>query len=207
MLRPLSVLALTLLMATPSVAADPTRAGGFADAVSRGFFDMESMAPLQAQVARITIGDLTVGMEETPLTDIAAALGGPINNEGEAGEHMVWTCYGAGRSTIWFMSDGEMGDGKLTIFSVEARTPRSDWNCGTLAADIAINAGIPGLAAASSDVRAKVGPAVADANGRFSYTGEAPSKTEYGFTIYQDVVYEERDGAIVAFAIEQLSEG
>jgi hypothetical protein len=196
-----------LVLSTPVFATEPTREGGFADIVSRGLYDLDAMAPLQVKVGEIRIGDLTVGMEQTSLEDIAATLGGPINNEGEAGEHMVWTCYGSGQSTIWFMSDGEMGDGKLTIFAVEAKAPRLDWNCGTLPADMTIDAGIPGLAASSAEVRSIVGPATAGADGRFSYTGEAPSKTEYGFTIYQDVVYEERDGSIVAFAIEQLSEG
>lgn len=196
-----------LLLATPAFAAEPTRQGGFADMVSRGLFDLDAMAPLQIKAGEIRIGDLTVAMEQTPLTDIAAAFGGPINNEGEAGEHMVWTCYGAGQTTVWFMSDGEMGDGRLTIFAVEAKAPRIDWNCGTLPADIAIDAGIPGLDASSDDVRSILGPANAGPDGRFSYAGEAPSKTEYGFTIYQDVVYEEQGGRVVAFAVEQLSEG
>ena len=201
------IFAFTLvLLATPAL-ADPTREGGFADAVSRGLFDLDTMAPLQVKVGEIEIGDLTVAMEKTSLTDIAAAFGGPINNEGEAGEHMVWTCYGAGQSTLWFMSDGEMGGGKLNIFAFEAKAPRVDWNCGTLPDDISVKAGIPGLGASSEDVRAIVGPSRAGADGRFSYTGEAPSKTEYGFTIYQDVVYEEQAGSIVAFAVEQLSEG
>jgi hypothetical protein len=199
--------AVLLVLTMPSLAADPTREGGFADIVSRGFYDLDATAPLQVKVGEIKIGDLTVTMEKTPLTEIATTLGGPITNEGEAGEHMVWTCYGAGQSTIWFMSDGEMGDGKLTIFAVEATAPRPDWNCAILSTGVMIDAGIPGLGASSEEARGTVGPAASNADGRFSYTGEAPSKTEYGFTIYQDVVYEERDGKIVAFAVEQLSEG
>ena len=209
MTRPVSfIAALALLsLAAPVLAVDPTREGGFADIVSRGFYDLDAMAPLQVKIGDIKIGGLTVTMEVTPLADIATALGGQISNEGEAGEHMVWTCYGSGQSTIWFMSDGEMGDGKLTILAVEAKAPRTDWNCATLPADVVIDAGIPGLGTTSEDVRATVGPATGGADGRFSYTGEAPSKTEYGFTIYQDVVYEEQGGKIVAFAVEQLSEG
>lgn len=99
----------------------------------------------------------------------------------------------AGQSFIWVMSDAEMGDGKLTIFPVEARTSSIDWNFALLPVDMAIDAGIPGLGASSEEVRSTVGPAAA-AGGRFSYTGEAPSKTECGFAIYHDVVYEEQGG-------------
>ena len=203
----ISLFALAALLATPAPAADPTREGGFADIVSRGLYDLDAMAPLLVKVGKIKIGELIVEMETTPLEEIAAALGGSIANEGEAGEHMVWTCYGAGQATIWFMSDGEMGDGRLTIFAAEAKAPRVDWNCGTLPPNVSIDAGIPGLGTSSDEVRATAGPATANGDGRFSYTGEAPSKTEYGFTIYQDVVYEERDGRIVAFGVNQLSEG
>ena len=114
------------------------------------------MAPLRVKVGTITIGSLTVAMEETPLVEIATALGGQISNEGEAGEHMVWTCDGTGQSTIWFMSDGEMGDGKLTIFAVEAKAPRVEWNCSRLPAEVSINAGVPGLGAPSDEVRSMV---------------------------------------------------
>ena len=104
------------------------------------------------------------------------------------------------------MSDGEMGGGNLTIFAAEAGTTRPDWNCATLATDVAIDAGIPGLDTATPDVQANVGAANIDANGRFSYNGEAPVTTDHGFQIYQDAVYEERDGCIVAFGVDKLSE-
>jgi hypothetical protein len=196
----------SLLLTTGAMAAEPTRAGGFADITSRGLYDANLTAPLGAQVGAITIGAMTVALEQTSLEDIAKTLGGPINNEGEAGEHMVWTCYGAGDRTMWFMSDGEMGDGLLTIFALEARAPSVDWNCGTLPANVVIDAGVPALGAASAEVRSKVGPAAADAHGRFSYNGLAPVKTDLGFDIYQGVVYEEHDGLVTAFGVEQLSE-
>ncbi|MEO6013186.1 MAG: hypothetical protein ABIQ30_06325 [Devosia sp.] len=207
MIRTVLTAAAVISLAMPSLAAEPTRAGSFADVISRGLYDLTLTAPLASPVGIIKFSNLDIELEKTPLVDIAAVLGGDISNEGEAGEHMMWTCYRSGDATIWFRSDGEMGDGKLTILAVEAKAPRAEWNCAVLPSDVYIDTGLPGLGATAAEVRGKAGQAAVDADGRFSYSGEAPSKTEQGFTIYQDVVYEERDGTIVAFGINQLSEG
>lgn len=200
-----SIIALATAI-VPAAAAESTRSGGFADVVSRGLYDLDATAELKTAVGAIIVGSMTVTLEKTPLTEIAAHFHATVNNEGEAGEDMDWVCVGDAARTIWFMSDGEMGGGNLTIFAVEATAPEAAWNCGQISPDVTIDAGLPGLGASAADARAKAGPATAGPDGRFSYNGLAPVKTALGYPIYQDVVYEERDGVIVAFGIDQLSE-
>jgi hypothetical protein len=199
-------LALTLA-ATGAVRADDAIFGGFAEIAATGEFPSDNPPPLPPNSVNILkAGPLQVILETTPLTDVQKAFGGTIHNQGEAGDHVVWLCYGAGSQTLWFYSDGEMGDGKVTLAAMEKGVPEVKWGCSLAPASLEnIDFGVPGIGAKLDDVTKRLGASPADENGRFAYTSDTPLENGSEFTKFQELVFEAHSGVITAIAATQAT--
>jgi hypothetical protein len=199
--------ALVLTLAAAGAAlADDAIFGGFAEITATGEFPSDNPAPLPPNsVAGVKAGPLQVVLETTPLTDVQKAFGGVIHDQGEAGEHVVWLCYGEHSQTLWFYSDGEMGNGKVTLAALEKGVPEVKWGCSLAPAALdSVDFSVPSLGASLDDVTKRLGPSPADQDGRFAYTSNTPL-TGSDFTKFQELVFEAHAGVITAIATTQTT--
>ena len=195
-----------LLLVTPAVAADPVF-GGFADTVARYSNSLHELP--ETPVTLITIGDFDIVLEKTAMTAIAAALGGEIHRQGEAGEATTWLCYTRSDRTFWFYSDGEMGDGRVNMVAVED-TPGAADNAGCSEAPRALDSIDFGIRAFGDwmSVMRTFGKTEPTAGGIFGYTSfvEAPRDGGGYVVVAQDLVYRMERDHITAIAVLQVSE-
>jgi hypothetical protein len=75
------------------------------------------------------MGGLHLSFERTPLGDVAAAVGGVIEQQGDAGNSVRWLCYrldGRRRPQhLWLQSSGEMGGPQHLITAITATVVKS----------------------------------------------------------------------------------
>jgi hypothetical protein len=162
-------------------------------------------------VKAVTIGDLVIEIEKTPIRVVADALGGEIQQQGEAGEALAWLCYTRGERTIWFYEDGEFGGGKVNMVAVETTTGvADDAGCTEGAASLdTIDFGVPTIGADWSEVMDRFGVMRPRDTGTFGYRSVVQTPLASGgfFVIAQDLLYRRnRDGKIDAIGVLQVSE-
>jgi hypothetical protein len=183
--------------------------GGFIEkAVTGQFASAGDFEPRSApRVALLSTGGLDIKLEVTSMQDVVNAYGGEINQTGEAGGHVVWICYAKPQETVWFYSDGEMGDGTVTGVAAETGTANAAWGCAPAPATLrAMQFDIPTRGATQAELDATFAPLAPDENGRLGFTSESPHPTEAGFKIWQDTIYRiGPDGTVDAVAIVQMS--
>jgi hypothetical protein len=159
------------------------------------------------RVGLIQSQGLNIELEVTPMQAVIDAFGGRINETGEAGGHVVWICYAASDATIWFYSDGEMGDGKVTGLAAERGFPSPAWGCATAPFSLGyMQFDAPGLGATEAELAEAFQPLEPDDEFRLGFTSESPHPTKPGFMIVQDNVYRfGGDDKVDAVAILQIT--
>ncbi|HEV7719449.1 MAG TPA: hypothetical protein VGO70_10800 [Arsenicitalea sp.] len=194
-----------LLALVPASFAGGTTFGGFAEIAASGQYPTANPAPLPpGSVGSIKAGAMEIIFESTNLTDIQKTFGGALHDQGEAGGHIIWICYGGGEATMWFYSDSEMAHGTVSLVAVENRSPLAEWGCAAAPTGLtALDFGLPGPGAPLSDITARYGSSPSDSNGRFSYSGDTPLGDGSESVKFQELVFEAHDGVITAVAASQ----
>lgn len=196
-MRPLLLAALLLIPG----AAQAASLGGFAADTTR---PPNSAALPPGTITAIAIGGLPVTLEKTQLADVAAALGGSVNDAGAAGNRQFWLCYGLADRTLWLVSDAEMAAGAVSSVVIETSAPLPDWGCSTASVDV-IDLGVPGVGAKIGEVTAALGEAPGDTSGRFTYEGTAPDPIKPDLTVLQTIDYRTKDGVVDAVSLSQAT--
>jgi hypothetical protein len=194
-----------LVVAAPVSAAE---FGGFMYDVSHGQYASDGSFEKQSEprVGIIKVGPVEIELEVTTMETIAESLGAPVQQQGEAGEHVVWSCLARNDQTLWFYSDGEMGGGKVNAIAIENGVTNPDWGCAPAPKGFdVVELGIPGISAHVTELEGIFVPTELDENGRVGWRGEAPGSD--GVVIYQDYVYRiAADGLVDAVGVSQISE-
>jgi hypothetical protein len=200
----LSTSALFLALVPASFAGD-AMFGGFAEIAASGQYPTANPAPLPpGSLGSVKAGAMEIVFESTNLTDIQKAFGGTLHDQGEAGGHIIWICYGRGEQTMWFYSDSEMAHGTVSLVAIESRSPLAEWGCAVAPANLtALDFGVPGTGAPLNDITARYGTSPPDSNGRFSYSGDTPLGDGSESVKFQELVFEAHDGVITAVAASQ----
>jgi hypothetical protein len=156
------------------------------------------------QVHQVSVGAHAVVLEQTPIAEIAAALGGASHNWGQAGEAVTWACFSRGAETLWLYSDGEMGDGKVTGIGLDARdaAPASA-QCADWPAAIAVNLGIMGIGMPMDAIIPNYGTSEPDEHGWMRSVSLVPDPADAQFQIWQELTFRQTDGIIDAVAVLQ----
>jgi hypothetical protein len=203
------IIACLLLTAavTPAFAEDSPLSGTWIDQVSRSGVAAPEPWGNVKQVYQVTAGDQTILLEETPIADIAAALGGASHNWGEAGEAVTWACFARGAETFWLYSDGEMGDGKVTGVALDARdAPPASAQCADWPATMAVDLGLMGIGMPQDVIIGNYLTSQPDDYGWMRSINLTPDPTNAQFQIWQELTFRaSEDGTINAVAVFQES--
>ncbi|MDB5529497.1 MAG: hypothetical protein JWR51_2600 [Devosia sp.] len=145
-------------------------------------------------------------LEQTPIAEIAAALGGASHDWGEAGEAATWACFSRGAETLWLYSDGEMGDGKVTGIGLDARdTAPASAQCTDWPAAVAVELGIMGIGLPMDVIIPNYGTSQPDDYGWMRSINLAPDPANAQSQIWQELTFRQSDGIIDAVAVLQES--
>jgi hypothetical protein len=143
------------------VAAVPVQAaslGGMGQAIFGNGFNFDKANLEKAPVGTIDAGKLKVQLQRTKLKDVQKAFGGTIQTDGEGAGRADWLCYGSENANVWFISNALGGYEFVMMVAAEAGKPSKA--CDAAPADFTVpNFGIPGLGAASADLKATFGAA------------------------------------------------
>ena len=126
-------------------------------------------------VSTLTVGTLSVALQETSLQDLQTQFGGTIGHRGDAGAAVSWLClWRPGKRQMWvlWLEDSELGAGKVARFQwrVESPTATVDPRCQVLPAGAAVGVALrirPGQMRAQ--VRAHLGPPSFDGGDTWLY--------------------------------------
>jgi hypothetical protein len=147
-------------------------------------------------VSEITIGGLKVKLQGTRLADVQKRLGGTIMRAGEA----TWLCYHANDTNTWLMSNPLGGQEFVMMVAVETANRMPD---GCEAAGEAFSLpemGIPGLGAATADLKAAFG--AANSGSKVTYRHDRPG----GYAdIAQYVGYMMKSGKVAGYGVGETS--
>lgn len=199
------------LLAALLIGASPTPAGaqdiaGFPLDVLTGNYAAETRPVDGLAVTAIYVGDLQIFLEETPMAEVTAMLGGTLHDEGEAGGHMIWTCYTLTDGTLWVYSDGEMGEGDVTMLTLDREPAPGSAACTPLPlAASAVDLATLSLGDTAQALAVDYGAFTVDARGRVGFSAEQPLLDGSDAAISQWLVFRLRAGRIDAVGITQVT--
>lgn len=148
-----------------------------------------------APVSEIALGGLKVKLQSTRLADVQKRLGGTIMSTGDA----TWLCYHADDTNTWLMSNALGGQEFVMMVAVEAASRMPD-GCEAAADGFSLpEMGIPGLGAATADLKEAFGAA---SGSKVSYRHDRPG----GYAdIAQYIGYTLRSGKVTAYGVGETS--
>lgn len=155
------------------------------------------------QVYQMSIGNHAIVLEETPIAEIAAALGGASHNWGDAGGAVIWACFARGAETLWLYSDGEMGDGKVTGIGIDVRdaAPASA-QCAKWPATLAVDLGVMGIGMPADVIVGNYLTSEPDEYGWMRSINVTPHASIAGFSVWEELTFRaSEDGTINAVAV------
>jgi hypothetical protein len=190
----------------PALAEDSPLAGTWIDQVARSGVAAPEPWGTVKQVYGVTAGSLQIALEETPIADVATALGTSVQHWGEAGEAVTWACVTRGAETFYLYSDGEMGDGMVTGVGHDTRdaAPASA-QCGAWPADLSVDLGVMGVGLPSDVIIANYLTGQPDDYGWFRSVNLTPAANP-PFEIWQELTFRQNDDGVVnAVAVFQIT--
>jgi hypothetical protein len=191
---PLAIATLALLAATASTQA-ASLSGMGANLFGSSFFNFAKPNIEKAPVAAIDVGGLKVKLQSTRLVDVQKRFGGTIQSSGDA----TWLCYSTGEANTWFMSNALGGQEFVMMVAVEA-SARMPADCEAASEKFKLpEFGIPGLGAATADLKATFGAA---SGSKIAYRNDRPGG--YSDTA-QYIGYVLKSGKVTAIGVGETS--
>lgn len=149
-----AVLSAAIFAAAPASAAS---LGGMGAAIFGNSFNFSKANIDKAPVGEIVAGKARVKLQTTRLKDVQKALGGTLQNDGGGTSGATWLCYNGDGFALWFISNALGGQEFVMMVAAEA-TAKAYPGCDAAPAGLAPpNFGIPGLGAASAELKATFG--------------------------------------------------
>jgi hypothetical protein len=192
----IAVLCLALVAAiTPASAA---QLGGMGAAIHGNTFNFAKANLEKTPVKQITVGKLAVTLQRTKLKDVQKAFGGTLQTSGQGGARADWLCYGADGSNVWFISNALGGYEFVMMVAAEAGPAAK--GCDAAPAGLTSpDFGIPGLGAATADLKANFGAA---SGNKLAYRNDRPG----GYTnVAQYIGYVLKGGKVSGIGVGETS--
>lgn len=190
--RLITALTLSLLAVT---AVQAQQLSGIGANLFGSYFNFAKANLSSAPVSEIAVGGLKVQLQSTRLGDVQKRLGGTIKRAGDA----TWLCYHADSTNTWFMSNPLGGQEFVMMVAVEASARMPD-GCEAAGANFTLpSMGIPGLGAATAELKAAFGAA---SGSKLSYRHDRPG----GYAdIAQYIGYMLKSGKVVGYGVGETS--
>jgi hypothetical protein len=175
------------------------------------YFHFGSPNLTQPMVKSITAGGMRISLQHTKLADIRKGFGGTIQSQGDDKSIARWLCYQtdgkkAPATDTWFISN-VLGGGEFVMIVAVQEAPMGGMPADCEAAPAkfsAPNMGIPGIGAASSDLKAAFGGSVG--GGKVTYRADEPSADALGTANNaQYIAYILSGGRVVAYGAGETS--
>jgi hypothetical protein len=138
----------------------------------------------QPPVTAVSAGGTSVVLGQTPLQDVATALGGTIASASDGSEQAAWLCYtskiGGQPSYVWFVANGTTAaDGKVNLVGGNfVSAGKGEQPCGTPKSSLdSIDFSVPGLGASEADLQNRFGT-VSARYGYVAYTNQDGSSLD-----------------------------
>jgi len=190
-----AVLSALVIAAVPAHAAS---LGGMGQAIFGNGFNFSKANLEKAPVKAIEVGKLNVQLQRTKLKDLQKAFGGTIQSDGDGAGRADWLCYGTEGANVWFISNALGGYEFVMMVAAEAGKPAK--SCDAAPAEFAVpDFGIPGLGAASADLKSTFGAA---SGNKVAYRSDRPG----GYSdIAQYIGYTLKGGKVSGIGVGETS--
>jgi len=194
----LRLAALCLAFAAAVTPVSAAQLGGMGQAIYGNSFNFSKVNLDKPAVKQITVGKLGVTLQRTKLRDVQKAFGGTLQTSGEGSSRADWLCYAAEGANVWFISNA-LG-GYEFVMMVAAETGPAARGCDAAPAGFtAPNFGIPGLGAATGDLKATFGAA---SGNKLAYRNDRPG----GYTnVAQYIGYVLKSGKVTGIGVGETS--
>lgn len=197
-MRPfLAVLLTSLVLGTAPAAA--ASLSGMGQAIFGNSFNFSKANLEKAPISAIQVGKLKVVLQSTRLKDVQKAFGGTLQQDGDGSGRADWLCYSAEGATVWFISNALGGFEFVMMVAAEA-TSKPVKTCDPAPAGLTAPAfGVPGLGAATADLKASFGAA---SGSKVSYRADR----EGGYSnIAQYIGYLIKGGKVAGIGVGETS--
>jgi hypothetical protein len=180
---------------TPVTAA---QLGGMGAAIFGNGFNFSKANIEKAPVKQISVGKLGITLQRTRLKDIQKVYGGTLQTQGQGGARADWLCYATDSANVWFISNALGGYEFVMMVAAEAGKPAK--GCDAAPAGFALpNFGIPGLGAATDELKTSFGAA---SGNKLAYRNDRPG----GYTnVAQYIGYVIKSGKVAAVGVGETS--
>lgn len=192
----LAVLACTLVLG--SAPASAASLNGMGQAIFGNAFNFSKTNLEKTPVGAIQVGKLKVVLQTTKLKDVQKAFGGTLQRDGDGSGRADWLCYSGESSTVWFISNALGGFEFVMMVAAEAGKPSKA--CDPAPTELTTpNFGIPGLGAATADLKATFGAA---SGSKISYRADRPG----GYSnVAQYIGYMLKGGKVAGIGVGETS--
>ena len=189
----LLIVLVSILVASPASAQKLSGIG--ANLFGNNYFSFAKVNLQQAPVSTISVGPLKVKLQSTRLADIKKRFGGTVMSNGDA----TWLCYHLEGANVWFLSNPLGGQEFVMIVGVEASAKMPD-GCEAAPEGFALpDLGIPGLGAATAELKEAFGAA---SGGKVGYRHDRPG----GYAdIAQYIGYMLKGGKVSGYGVGETS--
>ena len=194
----LRIAALCLAFAATVAPVSAAQLGGMGQAIYGNSFNFSKANLEKPAVKQITVGKLAVTLQRTKLKDVQKAFGGTLQSSGEGASRADWLCYAAEGANVWFISNA-LG-GYEFVMMVAAETGPAAKGCDAAPAGLtAPDFGIPGLGAATADLKATFGAA---SGNKLAFRNDRPG----GYTnVAQYIGYVLKGGKVAGIGVGETS--
>ena len=191
--RLLALIIISTLLALPANAQKLSGIG--ANLFGNSYFNFGKANLAEAPVSTIAVGNLKVTLQSTKLADIRKRFGGTVVAAGDA----TWLCYHLDGANVWFMSNPLGGQEFVMMVGVEGSSRMPD-GCEAAPEGFSLpDMGIPGLGAATADLKAAFGAA---SGSKVSYRHDRPG----GYAdIAQYIGYTLKGGKVASYGVGETS--
>lgn len=194
----LRIAALCLALAAAVTPVSAAQLGGMGQAIYGNSFNFSKANLEKPAVKQITVGKLAVTLQRTKLKDVQKAFGGTLQTAGEDAGRADWLCYAAEGANVWFISNSLGGWEFVMMVAAEAGPAAKGCDAapeGLSAPDF----GIPGLGAATADLKTTFGAA---AGNKIAYRNDRPG----GYSnVAQYIGYVMKGGKVSGIGVGETS--
>lgn len=150
-------------------------------------------------VSKVSVGGFNIELQHTRLVDLQKRFGGALQVSGEGSGAATWLCYHTEDANTWFISNALGGQEFVMMIAIEAAA-KAPADCDSPTGRFALpEFGIPGLGAATADLKARFGMA---SGSKIAYRSDRPG----GYAdIAQYIGYVIKGGKVAGIGVGETS--
>jgi hypothetical protein len=205
MRRSLTLSAFLAILSLPALA---NGLSGMGEAIHGNGFSFGKPNLKTVPVDAVRVGDFTVDIQHTLLSEVVKQFGGTLRAEGEDSAKATWVCYsvkGKTPANVWFISNA-LGGFEFVMMVAAELNPKPASECDAAPANFTLpDFGVPGLGAKTDDIKKAFG-AASGSSGRISFRADEPGADALGTSLNaQYLGYLVKGGTVVGIGVGETS--